>query len=701
MNKDNQFLKWRFDISTFELIGRDLITDRVTAVYELVKNSYDANATCVQVILNNVASTHQNGTIVIQDNGYGMSFEDIRDKWMVIGTSSKRRSPFSPEPFNRKCVGEKGIGRFAVDKLGDEVVIETKKGGDEQWLSVRVNWKNYFQKDDETEIKLFTDVENPYTFKQAENTKSHGTMLRVSEIREPWTRSDIEQLISEISKIVSPLSNLSMPFKVKVIAPEFDIDQEAVADLKEFQLSTFTFSIEYNNKKNTQETIFYDATKNKFEKKDVQINPYFGGIKLRVYYFDESARRKYRKLYPNNPIDGFNVYRDDILATPFVEANKSQDQKRDILGIDKRLWQDIFSRVSTREFIGIINITKKDNPNIIDATNRQDFVDNMAYREFKKFVITQLDAVQKYKEESRKKNRAAVKDGLSSAMEDVSRIIDSSTNLLTTHPQLKDSINPIISQAKKTRASVNKAIKEKKKSDEESIRKENVYLSIMSLQDYGIQIAHAVRTTLKQLKGRIAFFYRYYPDPSKENIFKKYSKQMLEKTKVLSRVVNYMLSYSQSNLTPEEINVKDALLNIFDDYKEIFNEKNIEIQNEFKQDIVLNSNMQFFRDIFQNLIDNSIKAVETTSQKIIRCTYKVSSEKLQIFFSDTGIGIPIENREQVFTLYYTTTEEQGGAGVGLYIVRTRVQSMKGTVKVIDSEFGKVGTTFLIEIPFKK
>ena len=100
---DNQgTLKWRFDVSTFRLIGRDLITDRITALFELVKNCYDANAQIVNVIFKNVAVGETDAVITIEDDGFGMSFEDIRDKWMVIGTSSKRKDPYTPEPFSRK-----------------------------------------------------------------------------------------------------------------------------------------------------------------------------------------------------------------------------------------------------------------------------------------------------------------------------------------------------------------------------------------------------------------------------------------------------------------------------------------------------------------------------------------------------------------------------------------------------------------------
>ena len=91
---EEQSLRWRFDVSTFRLIGRDLITDRITALFELVKNCYDANAQNVLVEFNNVGLGEVDSMITIADDGYGMSFADIRDKWMVIGTSSKKKESY-------------------------------------------------------------------------------------------------------------------------------------------------------------------------------------------------------------------------------------------------------------------------------------------------------------------------------------------------------------------------------------------------------------------------------------------------------------------------------------------------------------------------------------------------------------------------------------------------------------------------------
>lgn len=698
---ENLTLKWRFDVSTFRLIGRDLITDRVTALFELVKNCYDANAQHVNVIFENIGAGKSQSVIRIEDDGYGMSFEDIRDKWMVIGTSSKRTHPYSPEPYHRKCVGEKGIGRFAVDKLGDNVSIITKKCGADQWLKVDIDWTSYYHgSENEMDSRLFTDMENTYSYQDAASLNESGTKLVITFIREPWTKKEIEHLIHEISKIVSPFTNLSYPFKVRVIASEFGIDREPVRTMEDFDNATLSLKVDFDKEKKLQQSLYYDKERKNFCYHQIPLKT-FGGIKMRIYYFDESARRKYRNNYPNDPIDGFKVYRDGIITTPFAETNENPDQKRDILGIDKRVWQDIFSRIGTREFLGVIDITKEGNPQIIDATNRQDFVDNEEYREMKKFIITQLNALQDYKVEMRQTKRDNAQEGLQVASDDISSLMNAINEMLVQKPELKTTVDPLIKQVRKTGRSVKTAINEQKKALEDFTRKENIYMSIMSLQQFAITITHAVRTTLNQIRDRVEFFYRFYPDPDEENLFQTYAKQMYERFKVLNRVINYMLSYSQSNINPEEVDLKKTFEEIVGGYDDIFSREGISLKTDFPDKLVLNTNRQFFRDILQNLIDNSVKAMANSAQKIISCSYEVKNDILEILVSDTGKGIPQEDWEQIFALYYTTTEKQGGAGVGLYIVKTRVESLRGTVSVVESEFGNIGTSIKITIPFKK
>ena len=698
---DNQgTLKWRFDVSTFRLIGRDLITDRITALFELVKNSYDANAKNVVVSFENVAAGENGAVITIGDDGYGMSFADIRDKWMVIGTSSKRKEPYTPEPFHRKCVGEKGIGRFAVDKLGDKVSIVTKKADDSEWLKVDIDWTVYYSNSD-SNITLFTDVENKYSYLPAKNTSESGTKLIITDIREVWTKTDIERFVSEVSKIVSPYVNLSYPFQVHVKAPSFGIDTVATRNRNDVNIATVSFTIDFNDKEETQECVYFDEKKGTIEKDSVSIKP-FGGIKMTVYYFDDLARRRYRKEFPNNEIDGIKIYRDGIITTPFAESKNKDDEKRDVLGIDKRVWENIFDRVSSREIIGIVEITKEGNKEIIDATNRQDFVDNEEYRELKRFVITQLDAIENYKKFARKNKKKNTQGTLEETGEILQEFITSVETMAKEKPELKKSFEPVIQQARRTDKAVKSVIKEKKENEEEFARKENIYMSIMSLQEYAIHITHAVRTTLNKIRDRVEYFKNFFPDPNEDDLFLEYSKEMYDEFMVLNRVIDYMLSYSQSNLHPEDIDLSVTLTEVLAGYKDLLKSSGITLDLSLPKKFELkNTNRQFFRDILQNLIDNSIKAVKDSVTKIIKCTVYAEDDDLVILVSDTGYGIPREKREWVFGLYNTTTEEQGGAGIGLYVVKTRVESLKGGVSVIDSEFGDLGTTIKIVLPFKK
>ena len=715
-DSEDKKLKWRFDISTFRLIGRELITDRITALFELVKNCYDANATRVDVVFENVSydnavvddttkevRVNPGSKIVIEDNGYGMSFEDIRDKWMVIGTASKRTSPFSPRPFGRRCVGEKGIGRFAVDKLGDKVNIVTKKEEDDRWLNVEIDWNSYFNEvspDEREHIRLFTDIENKYDYlDRNEGSGVSGTKLIVSSVREFWSKDDISRFYKEANKIVSPYTLLNPPFKIYITAREYGWVEKPVEPDK-IDFATEEAEITYRD--GIQETLYFDKDKGCIAKKDGPLR-IFGGISLKIFYFDENARRHYYRKYKdvNNRIDGIKIYRDGIIATPFAEAEANPDRKRDILGIDKRLWQDIFNRISTREIIGILDITKDGNPKIIDATNRQDFIDNREYRELKEFILEQLRAFEELKIYKRELKRASVSDELKTAKENVDTFAHSVNRVIETNPDLKKDLQPLVEQATKAGTSVKKAIEEQKKAEKEYIRKENMYLSIMSLQEYAIHIAHAVRTSLGKIQRKAEFFDKYYPDPEEEEYFKLYAKEIYQEMLVLNQVIDFMLSYSKSGLNFEDLNLNELVSGLFKSYETSLKAENIRSIVEIPDNLRINTNRQFFMDILQNMISNSVKALKGVPDKTIKCSGYISENDLILSMSDNGIGIPLEKREWVFGVFNTTTAESGGAGIGLYVVKTRVESLKGKVEVVDSEFGKVGTTIKITLPFKK
>lgn len=695
-------LKWRFDVNAFRLLGRELITDRITAVFELVKNCYDANATSVIVDFQNVSSQTSNSKIIITDNGTGMSLSDIENKWMVVGTNSKRSEIFSKPPFNRRYVGEKGIGRFAVDKLGARLQIKTKEKENPEWLNVFINWDEYEELAKATQLKLFTDVENVYSFTPGEKAQ-HGTILEIGKINEIWTRNDIERLYKELTKIISPFYPLNPPFKIYVNSNEFKEFSERLVQTDSIKYASHHASINYDEKLRKQETLRFDAKLGKIYSDKIDIKS-FGPVKMELYFFDEEAKKKYNKAFKNdtNRIDGVKIYRDGVVTTPFAEFESQRDKKRDVLGIDKRLWSGFLDKIGTREVIGVVDITKVNNPNIIDATNRQDFIDNEEYRSLKDFIIEQLDVFSQVKVWERTRKRIQTASALQKAGKEVKFFKETIESIEASNPSLKPVLEPIRTQAIEVGEAITKGISEQQKERKEFTRKENIYFSLMSLQDYAIRISHAVRTSLGKIKRLAEFFKKNFPNANLDSYFKEYSVMIYDEMNTLSKVIDFMLSYAGSNVDFEDFSVKRLIEDLLlVSYKQAFLDENIKAIVEIKDDFIINANKKFFQDILQNLVSNSIKALEYENEKMIKCHGYIEDDNFIFDFSDNGVGIQKGDEEKIFDIYYTTTAEKGGAGLGLFIVKTRIEALKGTVSVVESEFSPKGATIRITLPFKK
>lgn len=694
-------LKWKFDVSAFRLIGRDLITDRVTALFELVKNSFDANAREVWVSFENVSSDDKKKRVItIKDDGYGMSFKDVQDKWMVIGTPSKRTAKYSPAPFHRRCVGEKGIGRFAVDKLGDKVTITTKKENEHAWLNVSINWDEYEDKSNSEDTSFFTDIENQYVFSKADKKEESGTILTIKDVREAWSEKDVLRFLRESCRIVSPYSKDYGTFEIHVYAPEFSIDDntERGINIGETELATLAGEISFGT--DYQEAFFFDEQTEKLQKRRTDLRS-FGGVDMDLYFFDGKARAGYKKKYPYNHIDGIKIYRDGLITTPFAEMEEEVGNQRDILGIDKNRWQDMFDKVSAREIIGTVYITKERNPQIIDSTNRQDFTDTLEYRDLKAFVIEQLGAIVAYKQYMQEKNKGKVSHQLITVGNNLSEFATVINKVAETYPEVRGQLLPLVSKAQHIGKALKVTLKEQQEIESDYVRKENMYLSIMSLQEYAIQVTHAVRTSLSRIQTDAQYFYEFFPDPEDEELFKIYAKEIFEEMQVLDKVIDYMLSYSSSNLQFEELDTKLLINDILNGYLLKFKKDNIDINLELIDNLHIFCNVQFIKEILQNVINNSIKALKGTLAKKLKITTFIENESLILLVSDNGIGIPHDKWDWIFGLYNTTTEKEGGAGVGLYVVQSRVKALKGKVFVTNSEFAPLGATIRIELPFRK
>ncbi len=705
-------LRFNFDVSTFRLLGRELITDRITALFELVKNCYDANSNKVTLTFHNASKTGEDSYISIADDGLGMSINDIRYKWMVIGTNSKRVNKVSPAPYCRTVVGEKGVGRFAVEKLGSRVRIETTQKGTTRKVILDLDWRNYDDiansQDKDNKRKrntFFTEIENECYIETC-NPEEHGTIIKIELglLEQTWSKQDIDRAYSELSKLVSPILKPAYPFRIIVDSNEHE--EYTQRDVKnDFNITTshhYVLKSFINDEENKQEYLFFN------EKEGcIQVRSYaersFGPVSMEFYYLDKNEIRKYKTAYKGDRIDGIIIYRDGIITTPFAENESSLEKKRDILGIDKRRYSGFFDKISSNNLIGYLSITKEHNPRIKDATNRQDFIECKEYRDLKSYIIEQIQTLERYLAFEKKKDAARTILKLvdaNSQLTEISGIISKMSEKAS--PEVKSKLTAIDRKARTVQRHVSKGIQQYEKLKEDAERKEDLFLSLLSLQDYASELSHMVKTTIGNIKSMAEFFKTDFPNPVYDAIFADYAKNIYAEMEKLSTGVKFMLSYARSGSDFETFGVFGMINYLFKEvYKERLEREGVKTILEYSQELSVTHNRKFFEDIFENLMSNSVKALRcNTGEKIIKCTGYVESDRMSIRFSDNGCGIPKDEWETIFEIFKTTTQNEGGAGIGLFTVKKRVEALNGDIRVVDPEFHEHGATFLITLPFK-
>lgn len=699
-------LKFKFDVSAYRLLGRELITDRITALFELVKNCYDANAENVCIEFHNVNPLSTDSKIVIRDDGIGMTFEDIRDKWMVIGTSSKRKNSKSPAPYFRSVAGKKGVGRFAVDKLGSKLLLKTKQANHSEAVYLETDWSFYAKEEkDQLELdfdgkqKLFTDIENKYWF-EADSSTNHGTTLEISGIADVWSENDIDRAAKELSKIIRPHFVQAYPFRVFIDAPQYGSYKNKQIESQAIEHATLSIELSYDSETDQQEIL---SVENGALKKILVPKRACGLVGCTIYYYDQKAKAKFKKA-TDEQIDGIKVYRDGLIATPFAEYVAKRDEQKDLFGIDKRRWSGFFDRLSTRDLLGWVDISEERNPGIIDATNRQDFVDNEAWRELKIFVIEQIQKIETSLKVQRNTEREQSKSEFTDASEDIGAIRGEINKLMQSPTIPEDSkrkLEDVSKQLTKAQVSVKKGLSDYKKLEEEKKQQENLLFSLVSLQTYASMLSHITRTSIGRIKRSAEYVYNWIGNDEKRENCRKHSGITFSEMNNLDKAVDFMLKYAKDDQDFSDINVNETLTNTFSMYEQEFSRLGVNATLDINKDLTINYNQKAFEDIFDNLIGNSLKALKKTANKTIKCSVSVDKDGLVIYFSDNGPGIDEADKYRIFDVFYTTTAEQGGAGLGLFIVKSRLEAIQGTIELVENELKPSGATFKIVLPFKR
>lgn len=397
------------------LIGSELITDNFVAVFELVKNSFDAKASEVKIIFENIYS--ENAKIIIQDNGKGMDYDDLINKWLFVAYSAKRDGTEDSNKQINYYAGAKGVGRFSCDRLGRYLNLVTiKDKPNAQIENLYVDWKKFEEDQKKEFIKI--PVEHNVLSKAPYNLKK-GTILEISGINpEEWNRDNFIRLKDKLSKLVRPDLNKSKkqkPFKILL-----EVEAEKQNDLKEIEtnrekgegfvyrntvngeIENFIFDeLDIRTTKIISEvssggkyisTKLIDRENYIYEIKERNKYGLLEDVSIQLYFLNRAAKNIFTRKMGIEAVNYGNVfvYKNGFRILPFGEP------RVDILGIDARALQGFSRYIGTRNLIGQIEIFG-DNKELRETTSRDGgLVKTKTYSELVDYFFESLRRLEKY-----------------------------------------------------------------------------------------------------------------------------------------------------------------------------------------------------------------------------------------------------------------------------------------------------------------
>ncbi len=740
---DTKYQRFSVDAKTLVHLGRDSIKDHTTALLELVKNSYDADAKNVEV---EVLCKNGNDQIRVADNGFGMTKEELINYWLRIGFSSKRKSKQSS--LGRRKTGEKGIGRISTDRLGANLELRTKTEKD-GIIGLKVNWDEF---DVEGKDVFDIDIEliNPISINLPllnGNEIKTGTEILVTGLRQPWTNNNIENLYYELSALTPPFKDV-LDFQITLhndVAPSFskmvnsdffkasEIELTAIYDGKGSEI-LYTIKDRYTKIEKT-EIIQWKQLLTKLEREDItdiSDDLHCGPITLKLLFFLREAASvqgtdfKLTELREFLDINqGIKIYRDNIAVKPYGFPSSQ-------FGYD---WLDLASRkakdpagisrgensysVTPNQLIGAAYITRDNNIELSDSAAREGLVESEAFYDLRSFILGSINMLESYRvsiystiEKSREKKKSVaskdaeqiklqlsnVKEELESIKEKIAIKSNSSSSENISRP-IEKSIEQV------------EVISEKfEKTITELLNWNRVLSGLATMGISSAVFGHETEGSINLFKAATdtaKMFLKETP-PDVPNAIIEIDKALIHSRKVASWGSYALTRVQREKRKKLSINIKTKIIDtIVNDLKPAFKVSSISLES-YGESLVSKTYQMDIESILVNLLTNAYTACNQKSG-IRRVIVFIGREDKQtqkgyyITVSDTGYGIAKEFKNRIFDPLFSTKiaatgeSKSVGTGLGLTIVRSIVYELGGEI-VFDQDPELKGARFKIWLP---
>ncbi|MFU6991495.1 sensor histidine kinase [Pseudomonas paraeruginosa] len=343
-----------------DIIGRDLVTNQFVAIFELVKNSFDAGAKKVDIEF-----FPEKQQIVIVDDGHGMSQSDIKNKWLFVAYSEKASTESGTYRDKIKPAGQfagsKGIGRFACDTLGEQLELYSLTESEHSISKLRIDWR-MFEKDSTEEFQnIPVTLEKTNSFPDIYNTTApspHGTVLLIRNTRHRWDQESISRLRRDLAKLIDPFGTTN---HVAVSTWLVDGSDKAIenvdgpigneiAELLQEKTSRIVVSIENS----VIESTLFDRGRKIYSIREP--SPYSELSESRVtgeiYYLNRAAKQNFTLRMGVRPIEFGSVF----LFLNRFRIYPIGEEYDDTLGLNRRKQQGQSRYLGTRDIIGRVDV---------------------------------------------------------------------------------------------------------------------------------------------------------------------------------------------------------------------------------------------------------------------------------------------------------------------------------------------------------
>lgn len=727
-----------FNVSakTARLIGRENVSNLEGALIELIKNTYDADAK--KCVVYYESSTDR---LFIIDNGIGMNKDVIINNWMTIGNSTKKESVFTKS--GRVNTGEKGIGRFALDRISEKCTMLTVSKDERfEWL---VNWENFDSSEMITDTyaelndisenipEFLSDLDNEFLCDMLKSDfTGTGTCFVLENLRDQWNEAVIERVKSNLQKLLPPMENNVFELffflqdtktKDARILPDllneydyklhFEVDDFGECTIQihrnEFFFGTqfekimkkADFSDEdreyFNDKLIIKEGSIYDFLPGVEEK--INIGPFSGDIYFYKLVLQSDNQEKY--YYKNfvtkrtnfKELSGIKIYRDDFLVRPYgiygttgydwLDLSTRKAESPAAVSHKSGSW-----RVQANQICGQIRISRL-NDNLPDKSSREGIVETKEFKLFRELVVNFIEKLEEDRQyvirklDQLYKSTAKGEQALKIAKEELNKYKKEEGE-----KERNNKDNEADSEKKQSYENFHKAISYQ----EERIQDLQEEMGLLrTLATTGIVVntyIHEIKALTTQLNVGVKEAYACLEEDN--DIIS--AKEELKKLRVLKDKFNSWFKVTidaveMDKRKRKKENIGNIIQRSISKWKSVQNNKidYVYVENE---EIEIRCFPFDFETIVSNLVTNSSTIFK--NHKVEKPTIKIEigrkDDKFYIKYSDNGPGLcDAFKKEPQKILKYGVTDRRNangevvGTGMGLWIVDSIIQNYKGHI----------------------